>query len=207
MHGYAVLAHIQSMQSTKKDSQLVLDEDRLRQEIQARGFASAKDFADAIGVHRNTIGHYLSGKAGLPSALARILAALDLAPAEVLSLSHRRRRVPGLALGDLLDRLMAAGPDLAIVLFGSRARGTAKPFSDYDLGVFRVRPLEFAQYSRLLDIVSGWNDESLSMVQLVDFTRVDAAFLSAAADDLAFVAGSFSAWCELLRKAEVMPHE
>ncbi len=60
------------MQMKKEESQLILDATRLQREIHARGFSSVKDFADSVGVHRNTVGNYLSGKTALPGALARI---------------------------------------------------------------------------------------------------------------------------------------
>ena len=183
--------------------QLLLDGARLSREIRAQGFSSVKEFADTIGVHRNTVGNYLSGKTGFPGALGRILEALGLAPAEVLSLSSRRRQVPGLTLTDLIDSLHRAVPEAALVLFGSRARGTAKQYSDYDIGVYHLGAFSFPVYSMLLDQVSAWNDRSLVAAQLVDLTRADGSFLGEVAEDLTFMAGSHSAWCGLLQKAGV----
>ena len=142
--------HMPRSESTK----LVLDTTRLQQEIHAHGFASLKDFADSVGVHRNTVGNYLSGKTALPDGLARILEALDLEPSEVLSLSVLRRHVPGLAVAGLIGSLHAAAHDAALVLFGSRAQGTAKRYSDYDIGVFRSEGLDFPTFSRLEPRVS-----------------------------------------------------
>ena len=187
--------------------QLLLDATRLRREIRARGFSGVRDFADAVGVHRNTVGSYLSGRTALPSALARILEELDLAPAEVLSLSRRRRRMPGLAVSSLVETLHGVMPEAALVLFGSRARGTAKRYSDYDIGVYRIDALEFSQFSRLLDSVSAWNEESVVAAQLVNLTRADASFLGDLADDLVFMAGSHAAWCALQQKAGMELHE
>jgi transcriptional regulator with XRE-family HTH domain len=137
------------MQRQSSDTQIILDDTRLRQDIRARGFSTAKQFADAIGVHRNTVGNYLSGNAGMPSALGRILEALELTPADVLSLSRQRRQVPGLAVADLVDRLINVEQNLAVVLFRSRARKDAKPHSDYDLGIYRHEPLEFHPVSSI----------------------------------------------------------
>jgi hypothetical protein len=44
-------------------------------------------------------------------------------------------------------------------------------------------------------------------MQLVDFTRAGEDLLCSVADDLLFLAGSYSAWCDLLRKAKVRPYE
>jgi len=196
-----------SMCNMEAQSQLILDTTRLQLEIRARGFATAQEFADSVGVHRNTVGNYLSGKTALPNALARILTALDLAPADVLSLPVRRRQVPGLALVDLIEQLRSAAPDVAVVLFGSRARGTAKRYSDYDVGIFGSEKFEFAAFSRLLDLASSWNEASLATVQLVDLTPAEAGFLTNLSKDLVFLAGSHAAWCGLLRKAGMRLHE
>ena len=190
-----------------ESAHIVVDASRLQREISRRGFSSVKDFADSVGVHRNTVGNYLSGKTSLPNALARILAALDLPPAEVLSLHQRRRQMPGLVLSDLIGDLHTAVPEAAFVLFGSRARGTAKRYSDYDLGVFRPDPLDFPTFSRLLDRVSEWNEESLATAQLVDLTHAEATFLGVLAEDFVFLTGSHAAWCGLLRKAGMQLHE
>ncbi len=190
-----------------ESTQIVLDAARLQRGIRERGFSSVKDFADRVGVHRNTVGNYLAGKTALPNALGTMLAALDLAPGEVLSLRLRRRQMPGLLVSDLVGVLHTDVHEAAFVLFGSRARGTAKRYSDYDIGVFCTTPLEFSVFSRLLDHVSAWNEETLVTAQLVDFTHAETSFLSAVAQDLVFLAGSHAAWCELLRKAGIHLHE
>ena len=186
--------------------QIVLDSKRVQLEIRRRG-TSVKGLAETLGVHRNTIGNYLSGKAGLPQGLSRILDALDLAPADVLSWDRRRRRIPGLAVSDLVGALHAEVPGAAFILFGSRARGDAGRHSDYDLGLFSDPGPEFPLYSRLLDRVAEWNEESLLTAQLVDLTRAEPAFLTEVAEDAVFLAGSHSAWCAFLSKAGVRLHE
>jgi transcriptional regulator with XRE-family HTH domain len=192
---------------TTRSTQLLIDAERLQREIHARGFSSVQEFADSVGVHRNTVGNYLSGKTTLPGALARILQALDLTPADVISLSQRRKRVPALALVDLIESLHMDVPQAALVLFGSRARGTPKRYSDYDIGIYQLQALEYPLFSRLLDRVSEWNDGALLTAQLVDLTHADVPFLSGLADDMIFLAGSHAAWCGLLEKAGMHLHE
>ena len=198
--------HIYIMRNMES-AQLLIDSTRLQREIQARGFPTVKSFADSIGVHRNTVGNYLAGKTALPGTLARMLEALDLAPAEVLSLSQRRKQVPGLSIANLISTLHTSVPEAAFVLFGSRARGTAKRYSDYDIGVYHPDTMAFAVFSRLLDEVSAWNDESLVVAQLVDLTRADTSFLTRLAEDVVFLAGSHTSWCDLLQTAGVQLYE
>ena len=106
-----------------------------------------------------------------------------------------------------MSALQAEVPGAAFILFGSRARGDARRHSDYDLGLFSDAGLEFTLYSRLLDRVAEWNEESLLTAQLVDLTRAEPSFLSEAAEDAVFLAGSHAAWCAFLRKAGIRLHE
>ena len=193
--------------SDDSHTHIALDSERLERAIAARGFASVKEFAEAIGLHRNTVGNYLTGKTSLPGGLARILSALDLEPGDVLTVEPRPRRVAGLAVTSLVETLHEALPGAAFVLFGSRARGTAKHFSDYDLGVWETEKLELASYSGLLDMVEEWNASSLHTAQLVDLTRATGSLLRSIAPDVVFLAGSYTAWCDLLRKAGLRIHE
>ena len=98
-------------------------------------------------------------------------------------------------------------PEAALVLFGSRARGTTKRYADYDIGIYQLDAMEFAHYSRLLDLVSARNENSLVMAQLVDLTHAKVPFLRELADDLVLLAGSHASWCALLRKAGMELHE
>ena len=183
------------------DTRLVLDTATLGRAIREAGYGSVRAFADALGLHRNTVGNYLSGQTALPTALERMLVALHLEPGDVLRLERRDRRVPGLEVRALVDELHSAMPDAAFVLFGSRARGTAKTYSDFDLGVYRCGSLEFSDYSRLVDRVEEWNEQSLHEAQLVDLVAADVDFVRRIADDVVFLAGSIDAWCALLEKA------
>jgi predicted nucleotidyltransferase len=184
-----------------------IDPPKLLQAMRARGFDSVTELADSLGLHRNTVGNYLSGKTGMPQALALILEALDLAPGEVLYLDRPSRQVPGLCLSDLLERWQKAQPEAAWALFGSRARGTAKLYSDYDVGVYQDPGLSYTAYSRLLDLAAQWNESQLTTVQLVDLGRADESFLHRIGPDLVLLGGSTAAWCALLRKAGLHLHE
>lgn len=186
---------------------LRLDTRKVRQAIRSHGYGSVQALADALGLHRNTVSNYLTGKTGFPEALGLLLAKLHLQPADVIILDEPRRLVPALELADLLDQLLQAQPHAAFVLFGSRARERSKSYSDYDLGVFSESGLWFREYSRLLDIVAEWNEISLHEVQLVNLNQADASFLRNIAPDLLHLAGSMGAWCALLRKAGWDIHE
>ena len=89
----------------------------------------------------------------------------------------------------------------------TRARASAKRYSDYDVGIYRQNALPFPLFSRLLDLTSAWNEESLLMAQLVDLSRPGESLLGDIAEDLQFLAGSRRAWCDLLQNAGVQLYE
>ena len=184
-----------------------LNPDVIAEALQAKGYKSVRDFAERLGLHRNTVGNYLNGQAVLPEALERMLLALDLSPGQALRETVLRRKVPGLRITRLLEQLGQAAPENAIVLFGSRARGTHKPFSDYDLGVFREAGIPFQKFSRLLDITEEWNGQELSTVQLVNLSAADEQFLHGICNDACFVGGNTEQWAAFLKKSGVVPYE
>ena len=68
-----------------------LNPDVIAEALQAKGYKSVRDFAERLGLHRNTVGNYLNGQAVLPEALERMLLALDLSPGQALRETVLRR--------------------------------------------------------------------------------------------------------------------
>lgn len=88
-------------------------------------------------------------------------------------------------LSEIVDRLLAAGRPLKVVLFGSRAHGSFSPNSDYDLLLVEdskiPRPLRPAVYRKALkdigcskDIVV-WTPE-----EIIEWENVPNAFVTQA---------------------------
>ena len=182
---------------------IILNVERANTALKARNFRSWGEFSRELGIHRNTLQKYLSGTPALPRALEQIIAALELDPGEALKDSIPRRCVKTAAIVPLLADLNHAAPDCAFVLFGSRARSTAKPFSDYDIGVFRKEKLGLDEFSRLLDFVAQWNDSNMTTVQLTNLSIADDAFLASISEHMEFVTGSLSEWLNILSLAKV----
>lgn len=192
---------------TYERGSFVINQGALTAALKKKGFKSYSQLARALGIHRNTIGRYLSGEPALPQALERIMLALDLSVGDLITRRHLSKKVPGSQIAELIDQFSSQRPDCAFVLFGSRARGSYKQYSDYDLGVYRSAGLSFEAYSRLLDCVAEWNDSRLSSVQLVNFCKADSEFLENVAEDLVFLAGSILEWQNLLSKLGLATNE
>lgn len=68
-----------------------------------------------------------------------------------------------------------------VVLFGSRARKTAKPRADFDVGVVGKEPLPLKDFYYLADQLE--NLPTLYRIDWVDLARVDETFRRAALAD------------------------
>lgn len=65
-------------------------------------------------------------------------------------------------------------PGHEVVVFGSRANGTARKYSDLDLAIFASSPLSI---DLLLDITEEFGESDLPFkVDVVDGTRIDESF-------------------------------
>jgi predicted nucleotidyltransferase len=77
-------------------------------------------------------------------------------------------------LQEVLEILALHAPEPEVRVFGSRARGTAKPYSDLDLALMTGRPLTLAQQALLNE---AFDESNLPFkVDLVDWAATSAAF-------------------------------
>ncbi|MFI4959717.1 MAG: nucleotidyltransferase family protein [Lysobacterales bacterium] len=72
------------------------------------------------------------------------------------------------------DILAKHAPNYEVWAFGSRAKGTAKPYSDLDLALITRQPLSLAQGAALADAFA--DSELPWRVDLVDWATTDEAF-------------------------------
>lgn len=75
---------------------------------------------------------------------------------------------------EVIGILQKQVPDLEVWAFGSRAKGTAKPYSDLDLALMTTRPLSIEQ-SAILKEAFDVSDLPIR-VDVVDFSAVSASF-------------------------------
>ncbi|MBL7663233.1 helix-turn-helix domain-containing protein [bacterium] len=187
----------------------IINSHLLRQKIKTLGFKSIHDFATTIGVHRNTVSDYLNSKAKpLPDGLEKILNYLGLHPKDAL-LEHRLEsfQYPEQPILPLIDELVTACPEAAFVLYGSRARGTEKKYSDFDIGLYTIKPIPFSLYSSLLDKVDCWNEANILSVQLTNLNNADQYFLTSISKDIKFIGGKPKAWEVLLKGSDKLRYE
>ena len=76
----------------------------------------------------------------------------------------------------LVDALSGCteGRAIEFFLFGSRAQGTARANSDWDIGVLGQRPLSVRERSHMTEVIEEW--PTLHTIELVDLTAAKPAF-------------------------------
>ena len=153
----------------------VLDRRAVTERMNALGFPSASRFAARIGVHRNTILGYFRGKPIFASAFLKIARALGRDPLELIVPAGD---MPALAehfdeIRPIIAALLRRNPGIAVVLLGSRAKGRAKAFSDWDLGLTRpAAPIRGDEFLALRRVAA---DLAEDLVRNVDVVNLDAA--------------------------------
>ncbi len=179
----------------------IVDTERFHRALKEKGYRSVKELAENLGVHRNTIHHYLSGRAVLPAAFERIITALGVTPAEILVAKPEAKPLLHPGIATLIDQLHLEFPNVTFVLFGSRATGRAKKYSDWDLGVFSSDGIDHALYRKIARRKDDLAEDLPYFVDVVNLSCADASFLREASRGWTYLTGLQQDWAELQRKA------
>lgn len=178
----------------------ILDTSRFQRAMKEKGFRSISELAHHLGVHRNTIHYYLSGRPVFPANFERLLKVLDLKPEEILLEKGEGASLPLQEIAPLIDELQSDFPKVTFVLFGSRVRRRAHKYSDWDIGVFSKDGIPHALYRRIGQHMDDLVEDLPFMVDVVNLNLADNSFLREASKDWTFLAGQLKDWLELQRK-------
>lgn len=179
---------------------LFFDESKFHRALKEKGYRSLGQFAQELGLHRNTLHHYLSGRSVIPEGLERIIRGLDLRPGEIL-VEREEKRFVAEPIAGLVDTLHSDFPQVTFVLFGSRALGRAKKYSDWDIGVFSADGLPHALFRRIVRRKDDLTENLPFLVDAVNLNNADKAFLREASRHWRFLTGRQKDWITLQRKA------
>ncbi len=176
--------------------ELVVNREVFESALKERGFSSLGELAADLKLHRNTVSQYFNGKSVLPEALSRVLERLRVNP--LRALEERRTGVPvdeSLALlAPLVTRLANQFPHYAFFLFGSRARGTARKYSDVDIGILASGALSISELSEIREVVDEVSEDWPVLVDLLDIARAEPAFIANVRRDAIFLGGDLRLW-------------
>ena len=178
-----------------------IDERKLRAAVAAKGFATIGDFLKAAALHRNSLGEYLGGKKSVFSAVTRkMCAVLQCDPLTLLTSEPSIGTDDDAAiLQKALERLANAYPSAAFFLLGSRAKGLAGRFSDWDIAV--TGGPDGLAIDDYLSIKSELEDQTDNMsvgVDLINFDNAPRWFLSPIHYQPIFLAGERNSFAHAL---------
>jgi predicted nucleotidyltransferase len=181
----------------------VLNRETINKAIRTSGLRNISETAKKIGVHRNSLGRYISGQEPvLPESISRLLEFLRLdAGAAIIHRASPCLISEADPVAALVDELVVAFPEAAYVLFGSRARKDSRRYSDFDLGVYSKNGIKLEKYLWLLEFKERFEEKSPYFVDFVNLNNATADFLKSILPDLQFLGGRHSDWMALRNNA------
>ena len=173
-----------------------IDSAKLKHVIAQRGYAHLTEFAKLHGLNRTTINNYLKGRGGPFSEAYYIMCdVLQIDPLSILSLLPAKKTVDTNEIMPIVKKLCSFDKNIAVGLLGSRAKGRARKYSDWDVCVTRganiLTGVEFLRLKRSVD------DEIDRLPREVDIVNLDSApewFLIGIDYEPVFLAGNSNAW-------------
>lgn len=179
--------------------EIVLNRDRILSALERRGLSSVREIAERLDTHRNTLSLYLNSHPLISKPVAALIELSGVPLGEALMWSHPETSKPYEPIAKELDILKREFPEYAFVLFGSRTKGKAKKYSDFDVGVFKVRGSISKDISALNIRKSELEERCPYMIQIVDLSHADKEFIKEIAPSWIFLGGSLESWVELNR--------
>lgn len=169
-----------------------LDQKKFKQCLLNRGYKNVYHFASRHAIHRNTLHNLLKGKSVFANSFEKIAKILSIDPLELLvPKSPFVSTIPNLhELRPIVAKLVKKNKKMAVVLLGSRAKQTAKEYSDWDLGIFSYpEPIAGIPYLRYKRLVEDWSDNLVRQVDVVNLNQAPLWFLENLKDSAIFLDG------------------
>ena len=176
----------------------VLNQTIFKQALEKAGFESAKELAQKLNIHRNTIGAYIQGKSVLPEAFEQIIRAVHLNPGEALmDIQPKPGERDIIKIIPLIDLLSKENKNCSFFLFGSRAKQTSTKYSDYDLGVFSTKGLTHKEFRELVKVKESFEEDIPYFIDVVNLNSANNVFLASIADSLILLSGNYGDLLEI----------
>ena len=180
----------------------ILNHELFSEALKASSFKTIKNLAAHLGIHRNTIQHYLAGAAVIPDALDRALETLGLNPSRAFIKKTPGANVKFKEIAPIASAVSDKFPDVILVLFGSRARGTNRKYSDFDLGVYSSKSISHREYTQMIAIKESIEEDLPFFVDLINLNSADTDFIKEISKDWIFLSGNIKHWIDLQLKAQ-----
>lgn len=169
-----------------------LSKTRFLAALRQKKIPSILELSRRTGLHRNTINHYLAGQSVYQQGYLKLCEEINTAPQDLV----RVAACPDLpdALAQVFDNLSLKYPKLVFILFGSRARLTAKPLSDWDVGFFSSEKISHDQHLKMLSLVDDLCEIQDFKIDLANLNQANDDFLLQNINDFIFLTGSLLEW-------------
>lgn len=178
----------------------IINPERFRQALHEKGYRSIGELARRVGIHRNTIHYYLSGNDVFPEKLEQIMAALDLDPSDLIKKTPSPQLPRVAPIAPIIDTLVSEFPAVTFILFGSRATGKNRKYSDWDIGVTKKGVLDHEEHRKISIRCDDLTEDFPYFVQIVNLDRADRDFLRCASQGWKFLAGHLENWVDLHKR-------
>lgn len=173
-----------------------LNKVKFTQTLFKKGYKNAAEFTKKHHINRSTLNHYLKGKGPLLDSYYEICHYLDVDPLFLLSpvnpldaISHYDEIKP------IIEEIVKTNSLLAVGLFGSRAKRSAKKFSDWDLGLTAGKQnLKPQEYYRLKDLIQNLSEDLPRSVDVIYLDEAPIWFFEEMDYDPLFLAGNRQSW-------------
>lgn len=181
----------------------MLDSNKFYKTLREKGYPTLGALAKELKIHRNTIHYYLSGHGVFPEKLNKVFAALDLKPEEILIQKEPPRPLRLEPIAEIVDQLKNEFPKWTFILFGSRAKGTAHKYADWDLGVYSHKKLSHEIFRKIKRRLEEIAEGSPFLIDLTNLNKADSEFLQNISKNWIFLGGMLKDWLALNEKAAV----
>ena len=101
----------------------------------------------------------------------------------------------------VIDKLHQVNPKITFVLFGSRAKGTYLPYSDWDIGFISTSTeITHQNHLDLLKLVDDLTEDFIDKIDLVNLNEADADFLNKNKNEFIFLTGQIAEFYQFLER-------
>lgn len=173
-----------------------LNQDKLRDAVKRMGFTSVAEFCLKFKINRTTLNRYYQGMGPITDSFYEICTALNEDPLQLL---NRVTEATSLAdwseIRHIVHQVVEHYPHLAVGLIGSRARGNAKPYSDWDLAITGgALPVAPAEYFAIKELVAELAEDLPRSVDVVCLDDAPAWFIEEMDYEPRFLLGDEKNW-------------
>jgi len=172
-----------------------IDSRGLEKAIEKQGYKNLTEFVNKTSFNRMTLSHYLKGAGPLSATYYELCDFLEEDPLKLLvpalseSPSHSQEILP------LVKKITQDDPSLAVSLFGSRASGKAKKYSDWDLGITQGHhALSTKNYLSLKNKIDDLAEDLPRFIDLINLDQAPLWFFKKITYEPIFLGGNEKNW-------------